>query len=133
MKKLILLAVLMTAALGVKAQSLNVPEMETLSDSVSVMFQSMQQNNAEIVRLNKAYTVNATMISIGGALQLIGTGMTLLSSNVSMQKVGMISSVVGTGFIVLSLLPMPKGVQVDERGLVIDLPSKNKKNKKNKK
>ena len=130
MKKLILLAVMMIAALGVKAQTLNVPEMETLSDSVSVMFQSMQKNNAEIVRLNKAYTVNATMISIGGALQLIGTGMTLLSSNVSMQKVGMISSVVGTGFIVLSLLPMPKGVQVDERGLVIDLPTKNKKNKK---
>ena len=133
MKRLILLAVLMAAAFGGKAQSLNVPEMETLADSVSVMFQSMQKNSAEIVRLNKAYTVNATMISIGGALQLVGTGMTLLSSNVSMQKVGMISSLVGTGFIVLSLLPMPKGVQVDERGLVIDLPTKNKKNKKNKK
>lgn len=130
MKRLILLAVMMTAVFGVKGQSLNAPEMETLADSVSVMFQSMQKNSAEIVRLNKAYTVNAAMISIGGALQLIGTGMTFLSSNVSMQKVGMISSVVGTGFIVLSLLPMPKGVQVDERGLVIDLPTKNNKNKK---
>lgn len=130
MKRLILLAVMMTAVFGVKGQSLNAPEMETLADSVSVMFQSMQKNSAEIVRLNKAYTVNAAMISIGGALQLIGTGMTFLSSNVSMQKVGMISSVVGTGFIVLSLLPMPKGVQVGERGLVIDLPTKNNKNKK---
>ena len=129
MKRLILLAVLMAAAFWGKAQSLNVPEMETLADSVSVMFQSMQKNSAEIVRLNKAYTVNATMISIGGALQLVETGMTLLSSNVSMQKVGMISSLVGTGFIVLSLLPMPKGVQVDERGLAIDLPTKNKKKK----
>ena len=130
MKRLILLAILMTAALGVKAQSPKVPEMETLADSVSVMFQSMQKNNAEIVRLDKAYNVNATMISMGGALQLIGTGMTLLSSNESMQKVGMLSSIIGTGFIVLSILPMPKGVQVDERGLVIDLPTKNKKNKK---
>ena len=130
MKRLILLAVLMTAVLGVKAQSPKVPVMETLTDSVSVMFQSLQKNNAEIVRLNKAYNVNATMISLGGALQLIGTGMTLLSSNNSMQKVGMLSSVIGTGFIVLSILPMPKGVQVDERGLVIDLPTKNKKNKK---
>ena len=116
----------MAAALGVKAQSPKVPEMETLADSVSVMFQSMQKNNAEIVRLNKAYTVNATMISMGGALQLIGTGMTLLSSNASMQKVGMVSSLIGTGLVVLSILPMPKGVQVDERGLIIDLPTKKK-------
>ena len=130
MKRLILLAILMIAALGVKAQSPKVPEMETLADSVSVMFQSMQKNNAEIVRLDKAYNVNATMISMGGALQLIGTGMTLLSSNEKMQKVGMLSSIIGTGVIVLSILPMPKGVQVDERGLVIDLPTKNKKNKK---
>jgi amino acid permease len=117
----------MAVALGVKAQSPTVSKTEMPNDSVSIMFHSLQNTNAEMARLNRAYNTHATMISIGGALQLIGTGMTLLSSNESMQKVGMISSLVGMGFVVLSILPMPKGVSVDERGLVVDLPSKKKK------
>ncbi|MBO6023415.1 MAG: hypothetical protein J6P83_00995 [Bacteroidales bacterium] len=127
MNKFVVFAVLMAVALGVKAQSPTVTKTEIPNDSVSIMFHSLQNTNAEMARLNQAYNTNATMISVGGALQLIGTGMTLLSSNESMQKVGMVSSLVGMGFVVLSILPMPKGVSVDERGLVVDLPSKKKK------
>ena len=127
MNKFAVFAVLMAVAFGVKAQSPTVVKTEMPTDSVSLMFQSLQNTNTEIIRLNQAYQTNATMISIGGALQLIGTGMTLLSSNESMQKVGMVSSLVGMGFVVLSILPMPKGVSVDGRGLVVDFPSKKKK------
>ena len=127
MNKFVIFAVLMAVALGVKAQSPTVSKTEMPNDSVSIMFHSLQNTNAEMARLNRAYNTHAAMISIGGALQLIGTGMTLLSSNESMLKVGMISSLVGMGFVALSFLPMPKGVSVDERGLVVDLPSKKKK------
>jgi uncharacterized NAD-dependent epimerase/dehydratase family protein len=127
MNKFVIFAVLMAVALGVKAQSPTITKTEMPNDSVSIMFHSLQNTNAEMARLNRAYNTNATMISIGGALQLIGTAMTFYGPNETAKKVGMISSVVGMGFVALSILPMPKGVSVDERGFVVDLPSKKKK------
>ena len=127
MKNIVILAIFMAAVMGVMAQSPTISKMEQPVDSVSIMFQSLQRTNAEIVRLNRAYTAHAMMVGMGGAFELAGAAMIFWAPSESTKKIGMLTSVVGIGMIALSYLPMPKGVHVDERGFVVDLPSKKKK------
>ena len=131
MKKLILFAALMWAAVaGANAQATTEP-MPT--DSVSVMFRHLAHTNAEIVRINKAYTMHAAMVGVGGAMMLTGSLLSLQGASqvelgddagVKLAKAGSWMSVVGVAFIAASFIPLPRSVHVDGRGLVVDLPTK---------
>lgn len=131
MKKLFLFAALMLAAVaGANAQATTEP-MPT--DSVSVMFRHLAQTNAEIVRINKAYTMHAAMVGVGGAAMLAGTIMMAngvarseagIPSGSSRVKAGPWVSAFGAAVIAASFIPMPRGVRLDGRGLVVDLPTK---------
>lgn len=131
MKRLIFIAALVLSALTLRAQGGNGYNTSPVpSDSVSVMLRHIQNTNAEIVRLNKAYTMHSVMVSAGGALVCGGLLMATRKGNVNgiemmterKVRTGLQIASVGAAIIVASVLAMPKGVRLDERGLVVDLP-----------
>lgn len=122
MKRLIIIAALILAALNLKAQQ--------PTDSVSVMLRHLANTNMEMERLNRAYTSHAAMVGIGGAAMLLG-GFVMYkgadpivagnSTDTEMIKTGMWIAGVGAAFIAASFIPMPRRVTLDSRGLVVDI------------
>lgn len=124
MKKILLIAALMAAALVGRAQS--------EADSVSVMLRHLQDTNTELVALNKAYTTHAFMVAGGAAVMTAGflwargtEGETLSTASA---RAGYLIAAVGAATIVASVFTMPKGVTLDGRGLIVR-PSEMKKKK----
>lgn len=124
MKKILILAALMAAALVGMAQN--------EADSVSVLFRHLQDTNAEMARLNKAYNTHAVMVAGGGAVMAVGllwakryegdTDSNYLGSGLTIAAVGAL-------VVAASFIPLRKaGVELDERGLVIK-PSELKRRK----
>lgn len=130
MKRYVVLSILLLIIMCVRAQPLTTPKTEVPADSVSIMYRSIQSTNASIVKLNKSYTTHATMVSVGGALQLFGMAMTYYGPSETARDIGMVASVIGIGMIAASIIPMPKGVSIDERGLVLNINETTKKSKK---
>lgn len=131
MKRLIIVAALILAALTMRAQA--------TADSVSVMLRHLANTNREIVSLNRAYNIHAAMIGIGGATMLAGTIMSYMGAKyveggdptgARLTKSGAVASIFGLAFIAASFLPMPNGVALDERGLVVDIDNGNGKRRK---
>ena len=124
MKKLILFAALMAAALVSRAQS--------EADSVSVMLRHLQDTNTELVALNKAYTTHAFMVAGGAAVMTAGLlwarGTNYDVIDPSSARIGYFIAAVGAATIVASVFTMPKGVTLDGRGLIVR-PSEMKKKK----
>ena len=123
MKRLVILAALVLAALIMKAQA--------PADSVSIMLRSVQNTNGEIVRLNRAYTTQAVAMSAGGALMGVGFlyaasrktdygGVALMDEK--RLHTGLCIAATGAAVMVASIIALPRRVHVDERGLVVDLP-----------
>lgn len=122
MKKIVIVAALILAALTMRAQQ--------PTDSVSVMLRHLANTNREIVSLNRAYNIHAAMIGIGGATMLAGTIMSYMGAKyveggdptgANLTKSGAVASIFGLAFIAASFLPMPNGVALDERGLVVNI------------
>ena len=124
MKRLLIIAALVAAALVGRAQS--------EADSVSVMFCNLQRTNSEIVRLNKAYTTHAVMVAGGAAVMALGSIYAATRKTVPYMDepeldpdrlhTGLCIAAVGAAVIISSVFVLPKGVRLDERGLVVDLP-----------
>lgn len=122
MKRLIIIAALILAALTMRAQQ--------PTDSVSVMLRHLANTNMEIERLNRAYTSHAAMVGIGGAAMLLGGFVAYKgaepivagnSTDTETIQAGMWIAGVGAAFIAASFIPMPKRVTLDSRGLVVDI------------
>lgn len=121
MKKLVILAALIFAALIMKAQA--------PVDSVSVMLRHLQTTNAELVRVNENLKTHAALVGVGGATMLAGTLLSLQGTSeleigyergAKLVKTGTWMSAVGVAFIAASFIPLAKkGVTLDERGLVV--------------
>ena len=110
-----------------------IPVQKPAADSVSVLMRHIANTNAEIVRLNRAYTTHAAMVGVGGGAMLAGTLLTIQGnskielgnmSGANLIKAGTWVSAVGIAFIAASFIPLPKSVHLDERGLVVDLPKR---------
>lgn len=122
MKRLIIIAALILAALNLKAQQ--------PTDSVSIMLRHLTNTNMEMERLSRSYTNHAAMVGIGGAAMLVGGLVTYkgakdvengMSSDTQLVKTGMWIAGVGAAFIAASFIPMPKRVTLDSRGLVVNI------------
>ena len=125
MKKFLIIAALMAAALVGRAQS--------EADSISVMLRHLQDTNTELVALNKAYTTHAFMVSGGAAVMAAGLlwarGTNDQVLDPSSARIGYFIAAVGAATIVASVFTMPKGVTLDGRGLIVR-PSEVGKKKK---
>lgn len=122
MKRILITAALILAALNLKAQQ--------PTDSVSIMLRHLTNTNMEIERLNRYYTNHAAMVGIGGAAMLVGGLVTYkgakdvengMSADTQLVKAGMWIAGVGAAFIAASFIPMPKRVTLDSRSLVVDI------------
>ena len=118
MKRILIIAALVAAALVGRAQS--------EADSVSVMLRHLQDTNAELVRLNKAYTTNAFMVAGGAAVMTAGL---LWARGEDSASAGCFIAAVGAATIVASVFTMPKGVTLDGRGLIVRPSDVGKKKK----
>ena len=124
MKKILLIAALMVAALVGRAQS--------EADTISVMFRHLQRTNREIARLNKAYTTHAVMVAGGAAVIALGSlyaasrkivpNMEEPQMDQQRLHTGLCIAAAGAAVIISSVFVLPKGVRLDERGLIVDLP-----------
>lgn len=131
MKKLLILAALVLAALLMKAQA--------PADSVSVMFQRFKDTNAAMAQLNNDMKAHAVMVCGGGAVMTAGLlyaascrseRFGVESFSASKLRTGLCIASVGAAVIVLSVIPIARhGVTLDERGLVVT-PSKLAKKRK---
>lgn len=124
MKRLIIIAVLILAALTMRAQA--------PADSVSVMLRHLANTNREIISLNRAYNVHAVMVAGGGALTaagliyaailekspVYGVEPTMSQDHI---RTGLHIAAVGAAVIVASIVTMPKRVHLDANGLVVDI------------
>lgn len=123
MKRLLIIAALTAAALVGRAQS--------EADSVSVMFTHLQRTNAEIARINKAYTTHAVMVAGGAAVMALGSlyaasrkivpNMEEPQMDQQRLHTGLCIAAAGADVIISSVFVLPRGVHLDERGLVVDL------------
>ncbi len=78
-----------------------------------------------IVKFDHAYTTHAAMVGAGGVMQLFGTAVMLCNPSSKKNVImGSVASLIGAGLIAASFFPLPKGIRVDERGLVIDIQKK---------
>lgn len=120
MKKLVILAVLIFAALIMKAQS--------PADSVSVMLRHLQTTNAELVRVNENVKLHGLMVAGGGAVMTAGllyaTKRVGNFENAHLDetrvRTGLLVTAAGAAIVVASVIPLAKkGVTLDERGLVV--------------
>lgn len=121
MKKLLLIAALVAAALVGRAQS--------EADSVSVMFRHLQDTNAEIARLNKASTNHAAFVACGAAVTTVGLMMARTTEKIpgiedpqlsaKRMRIGLGVAALGTAIVAASVVTMPKGVRLDGRGFVV--------------
>ena len=125
MKRILIIAALVAAALVGRAQS--------EADTVSVMLRHLQDTNAELVALNKAYTTHAFMVAGGAAVMTAGLlwarGTDYEAIDPSSARIGYFIAAVGAATIVASVFTMPKGVTLDGRGLIVR-PSEVGKKKK---
>lgn len=126
MKKLVILAALVLAALIMKAQA--------PADSVSVMFQHLKDTNAATAQLNKDIKTHAVMACGGGAVMTAGL---LYAANMKEDingepildgrriRTGLCIASVGAAVLVLSVIPISRNsVTLDECGLVVRLKVK---------
>lgn len=124
MKKILIIAALILAALTLRAQ--------TPADSVSVMLRHLANTNEQIVNLNARYKTASAMVGIGGLVDLLGVAFlssaykngtpVMENGGVKMARYGCGMLAVGSAIIAISYFVMPKGVRLDGNGLVIDLP-----------
>lgn len=129
MKKNCVLIIILLVSFFVRAQSLTDSQTQVPSnDSLSVMFQHLARTNNEIVSINNSLGTHVAIVGVGGTMQVIGSIIALTKKDV---KAGTILTLVGTAVLAASFFAMPKGVHLDENGLIIDLP-KEKKNPKKK-
>ena len=130
MKKILIIAALVAAALVGRAQN--------EADTVSVMLRHLQDTNAEIARINKAYTNHAAFVACGAAVATAGLLMARVAEKVpgieepqlstKKIKVGLGVAALGAAIVAASVVTMPKGVTLDGRGLTVR-PSEMKKKK----
>ena len=124
MKKLLLVALIIVAAIGAKAQT---PEMP--ADSVSVMLRHIANTNAEVSYLNDCVRLHS-QISLGSfALEGIGVACLLFSKPDISQGLSKMEPLARLGFgfcvaggigFVCSYIPIwTSKVKVDSRGLVV--------------
>jgi len=123
MKKFVLFATMIVVALfSAKAQT-----------PADTLIRQLANTNQEIVRINKGLAIHSAMVGIGGAVELVG-GLMMFNawkninehpataeSSVNSYKTGIAILSLGAGIIAASYIPMPKGIRLDERGLVIPL------------
>lgn len=131
MKRLLILAALMMAALTMRAQAPASGDMVP-ADSVSVMFRHLQNTNAEVVRLNRAYTTHTVVTSGGAAVMAVGLLYAIRREETpgyaepQLQpdhiRTGLGIAAAGALVIVAGVCTMPRRVHVDGRGLVVDIP-----------
>lgn len=124
MKRILIIAALMVAALVGRAQS--------EADTISVMFRNLQRTNSEIARLNKAYTTHAVMVAGGAAVIALGSIYAASRKTTPYMEepqldsdrlhTGLCIAAVGAAVMISSVFVLPRGVHLDERGLVVDLP-----------
>lgn len=130
MKRLVIIAVLLAVAIGIKAQTPSAPQMET--DSVSVMLRHLANTNAEVAYLNESLRLHSQLALGSFALEGIGVACLLFSSpNLGngiaemepLAKLGLGLCVVGGIGFICSYIPIwTSKVRMDNRGLVISLP-----------
>lgn len=130
MKKILIIAALVAAALVGRAQN--------QADTVSVMLRHLQDTNAEIARINKAYTNHAAFVACGAAVATAGLLMARVTEKVpgieepqlstKKIKVGLGVAALGAAIVAASVVTIPKGVTLDGRGLIVS-PSEMKKKK----
>ncbi len=124
MKRLIIIAALIIAALTMRAQQ--------PTDSVSVMLRHLATTNEYMIRMDKAIKTHNVMVA-GGSL-LMGAGFiyaTRMEKPVvsgyeptlsqDRMRTGMCIAAAGAAVIAASFIPMPKRVTLDSRGLVVNI------------
>ncbi len=123
MKRLIIIAALILAALNLKAQQ--------PADSVSIMLRHLKDTNEELVTLNNNMKTHAALVGMGGAICLAGTLVSYKGAmdatapegrGMKLVKVGAFMSATGLLFIAASYLPIDRGaLRLDKDGLVVNI------------
>lgn len=130
MKRILLIAALVAAALVGRAQS--------EADNVSVMLRHLQDTNAEVARINDALKLHTVMVFGGGAVMTVGLLYAasatserhdVVSFDAKKMRTGLLIAAVGGVVMLSSAFAMPKGVTLDGRGLIVR-PSEVAKKKK---
>lgn len=122
MKKLLLFAALVMAALTMRAQSPAVDELP--ADSVSVMFRQFNETNAQVSGLQKALVAHATMVSVGAAMEIGGTLLLSLSDYTTPRRrtFGTLLMAGGLAVTVASFVPLvTHKVKVEGNAVVVPL------------
>ena len=132
MRKAIFVAILtIVTAIGAKAQNLDYSKMETLNDSISVMFQHLARTNAELDYLNECVRLHSQIAL--GSFVLEGIGVACLwwaptdvvnglKERDSMTQLGLGLCLAGGIAFICSYIPLwTRKIKIDKRGLVIPI------------
>ena len=127
MKKLLLIAALvLAAAFGVKAQNPNRDNPSQVpADSVSVMLRQLAATNAEVQYLNDCVRLHS-QLALGSFVVEAAVGVCLYlaskNSETNLRNLGLGLCIAGGVGFLASYIPIwTKNIRLDERGLVISL------------
>ena len=136
MKRLIIIAILiLVGTIGLKAQTPTNVQMETLNDSISVMFQHLARTNAELNYLNENVRLHSKISLLSFALEGVGVACLLGGSSSNQnnhysgiwsltgkEQIGVYLCVFGGLVFLSSYIPIWNNkIQFDERGLIIPI------------
>ena len=132
MKKQIIIAILiLVGTIGLKAQTPTNVQMETLNDSISVMFQHLARTNAELDYLNESVRLHSQIAL--GSFVVEGIGVACLwwaptdvvnglKERDSMTQLGLGLCLAGGIAFICSYIPLwTSKIKFDKRGLVIPI------------
>lgn len=125
MKKILLVAALLAATIGASAQS---------SDTI-VSLHDLAATNMHLQQYERAVGTSVAMVGIGTSIACLGiytltnNGQFDISEN--RRKAARMAIVGGALLSVASIIPVSvKGIHLDSRGLVVDIPDSSRKGKR---